>query len=86
MSDYERDFLGWSASTADKLRQMRRGERVNDLDWDHLIEEVEALGRSELRVIESLIQQTLIHLLKMTALPNSDALGHWMIEIGSFLA
>ena len=86
MSEYDQDIVGWSTETAEKLRQLRSGKRVNDLDWDHLIEEVEALGRSELRAVESLIQQTLIHLLKMTAWPNALASGHWMIEIGSFVA
>ncbi|NKC32701.1 hypothetical protein [Falsiroseomonas selenitidurans] len=38
------DFLGRSRQQADRLRRLAARERVDDLDWHHLIE---ALGRSE---------------------------------------
>jgi hypothetical protein len=58
MSDlYEDDFLLWSESQAALLRRLAAGERVNDrdLDWANLSEEIEALGRGELRAVESLL-------------------------------
>ena len=53
---YEHDVLAWSEQQAQTLRRLARGERVNDaVDWLHLIEEVEDLGRSELRACERLL-------------------------------
>jgi hypothetical protein len=50
MSDglYERDVLAWSQHQADLLRRVGRGERVNDVDWVQIAEEIEDVGLSEL--------------------------------------
>jgi hypothetical protein len=52
MSDlYDTDVLEWSERQADLLRRLAAGERVNsaDLDWQHVAEEIEDVGKSELR-------------------------------------
>ncbi|WP_376093450.1 DUF29 family protein [Roseomonas sp. CCTCC AB2023176] len=51
---YHRDIMAWSASQAERLRRLRDGEQVNDLDWDNVIEEVESVGKSELQAVLSL--------------------------------
>lgn len=43
MSTYEQDFYGWTQEQAALLR----AGRLNDLDIENLIEEVETMGRSE---------------------------------------
>ena len=79
---YERDALLWSEQQAGLLRRLAAGERVIDaVDWPNLIEEVEAMGRSELRACESLLQQALLHVLKLGLWPDSRAAGHWRGEI-----
>ena len=84
---YDADILLWSEAQADLLRRMEAGERVNAaIDWPNLIEEVEALGRSELNACSNLIRQALIHLLKLHAWPRSRSAGHWRTEILTFLA
>ena len=40
------DTYTWSLQQAERLRRLRDGERVNDLDWDNVIEEIESAGRS----------------------------------------
>ena len=50
---YDRDVLAWSEHQADLLRRLARGERVNDLDWEHVVEEIEDVGLSELHAVES---------------------------------
>jgi len=83
---YERDALAWSEQQAGLLRCLAHGERVNDaVDWPNLIEEVEAVGRSELRACESLLRQAAVHLLKLHADPGSDASAHWRRELMIFL-
>jgi hypothetical protein len=81
---YEHDVLAWSQHQADLLRRLGRGERVNDVDWTKLAEEIEALGRSELRSVESLLLLMLVHLLKLQAWPDSDAGNHRRGEIVGF--
>lgn len=87
MSDalYQTDLLAWSRQQAALLRRAAAGERVNGLDWPNLIEEIEDLGRSELRAVESLLAQALAHLLKAAGWPDDDAAGHWRAEALAFL-
>ena len=37
---YERDFLSWSEQQAELLRRTALGERVNGVDWPHIVEEI----------------------------------------------
>ena len=55
------------------LRRLAAGERVNDrdLDWANLGEEIEAVGRGELRAFESLLTQAIVHRLKQECWPDS---------------
>ena len=82
---YWRDALAWSERQADLLRRIARGERVNDVDWPHVIDEIEDVGISELNAVRSLLRQALVHLLKAHAWPNDTACQHWRIEIAGFL-
>jgi hypothetical protein len=81
---YERDILSWSEHQADLLRRLARGERVNDVDWEHVVEEIEDVGLSELRAVESCLDLMLVHLLKVHGWPNGTSASHWRAEIGSF--
>ena len=63
---YEQDVLTWSERQAGLLRRLARGEKVNaEIDWPHVIEEVEDVGQSELRAVRSLLGRALEHLLKI---------------------
>lgn len=81
---YDRDALAWSEHQASLLRRVARGERVNEVDWEHVIEEIEDVGLSELNAVASLLEQILVHLLKMQTWPNSQSINHWRAEIVSF--
>jgi hypothetical protein len=83
---YERDVLAWSEFQADLLRRLARGERVNDVDWDHVVEEIEDVGLSELHAVESYLEQLLIHLLKLRGWPEQVACNHWRAESITFQA
>lgn len=82
---YRNDILTWSRQQADLLRRVRDGERVNDVDWDNIIEEIESLGRSELESVRSLLAQSVLHLLKLQAWPESSAARKWRHEAADFL-
>jgi hypothetical protein len=77
---YDRDVLAWSEHQADLLRRLARGGRVNDLDWEHVAEEIEDVGLSELHAVQSYLNQMLVHLLKLRGWPESPSANHWRIE------
>jgi hypothetical protein len=83
---YDTDILIWSEHQADLLRRLAGGERLNEtIDWENVIEEVESVGRSELYGCESLLEQALIHLLKLHLAPHSRSAAHWRGEISTSL-
>jgi len=82
---YNRDILAWSQRQAELLRRLAAGERVNDLDWPHVIEEVEDVGRSELNACQSLLGRALDHLLKLYYWPEHPSAMHWRREARVFL-
>jgi hypothetical protein len=80
---YDHDILSWSERQADLLRRLARGERINGVDWEHVVEEIEDVGLSELHAVESYLDLMLVHLLKVHGWPNSESVRHWRTEIGS---
>lgn len=54
------DFYAWTIETANTLR----GGKLNELDVDNLIEEMEDMGASQLRQLESRLDVLIMHLLK----------------------
>ena len=57
---YEHDFYGWTQQQA----QLLRHGQLTELDVTHLAEEIETLGASERRELESRLKVLLLHLLK----------------------
>jgi hypothetical protein len=81
---YERDILSWSQNQADLLRRLARGEGVNDVDWEHVVEEIEDVGLSELNAVRSYLRLMLVHLLKIYCWPDNPSIDHWRGEVVSF--
>jgi hypothetical protein len=78
---YDADILLWSEQQAALLRRLAHGERVDDsIDWQHLIDEVEAVGRSQLGAVESQLRVALWHILLIHAAPGADGVPHWRGE------
>ena len=83
---YERDILAWSLHQADLLRRVASGKRVNDVDWSHVVEEIEDVGLSQLNAVRSCLRQMLVHLLKLHLSPDSAAANHWGQGVMTFQA
>ena len=81
---YECDVLAWSQHQAELLRRLGRGEPVNDVDWAHVADEIEDVGVSELRAVQSFLDLSILHLLKIQAAPDSDPADDWHDEIDTF--
>lgn len=61
MSDlYDTDTYTWAQQQADALRR----RSANEIDWDNVAEEIESVGKSEARELESRYTVLLTHLLK----------------------
>ncbi|EEQ0472980.1 DUF29 domain-containing protein [Salmonella enterica] len=57
---YETDFYGW---TQEQARLLRSGQ-LSELDTQNLLEELESMGGSERRELESRLEILFMHLLK----------------------
>ncbi len=76
---YETEYDQWLEKTV----QLLKNRQLNPLDYDHLMEELEGLGRSEKSVVKSLLLQIIIHLLLyhfQTSERNRNS-NHWAGEI-----
>jgi len=57
---YDTDFYKWSQEQA----QLLRLGRFNEIDRNHIIEEIEDMGKSQKRALSSRLEVLLMHLLK----------------------
>jgi hypothetical protein len=73
---YDRDFAQWLATTAKQLRERDH----ENLDWENLVEEIEAMGRRERQRLTSNLVIVLLHLLKWQYQPEMRS-GSWQGSI-----
>ena len=59
VSLYEQDYVLWTEDIVNKLRN----RNIEDLDFEHLIEEIEDLGKSDKREMENRVRELLEHIL-----------------------
>jgi hypothetical protein len=76
---YEDDFYAWTEEQAALLRRLPAG--ANRLDLERIAEEIEDLGRSELRAAQSLCEHIIEHLLKLEYAGLTEPAEHWCDEI-----
>jgi hypothetical protein len=63
---HDEDFYGWAMANASLLKQ----GKYQEVDMEHIIEELESMGASEKREIRSRMTQLLKHLLKWKYQPD----------------
>jgi hypothetical protein len=66
--DYEHDIYAWSKAQADLLR----ARRFDEIDLEHLIEEIEEVGGSLGRSVRNRTVTIIEHLLKLQHAPATD--------------
>lgn len=66
---YDKDFYQWTKTQASLLKN----DEFKKLDIGNLIEEIESLGRSEKRALESYLANLFLHLLKMEHQPSKHS-------------
>lgn len=75
--DYEADFVLWVEHQAALLRE----NRLDELDREHLIEELEAMSGKDRRELRSRLAVILIHLLKCRFQPERRT-SSWVATLG----
>ena len=84
---YDEDVYAWSQHQAAVLRRMAANPAAlpNDLDLEHVAEEIEDVGNEQRFGVESSLVQLFLHLIKIAALPDDPAVRHWTDEADAFL-
>ncbi|MFB1487501.1 MULTISPECIES: DUF29 domain-containing protein [unclassified Thiocapsa] len=75
-STYDSDFYAWANTQAALLR----GGRIDQADIEHIAEEIESMGKSELRELENRLARLFTHLLKWQFQPNRRSRS-WTLTI-----
>ncbi|MFM2062270.1 MAG: hypothetical protein RLZZ507_1940 [Cyanobacteriota bacterium] len=77
VSLYEKDYLLWIEDIVNKLKN----RDIEGLDFENLIEEIEDLGRSDKRELESRLRELLEHILKRNYVNMPDCYRGWVESI-----
>ena len=79
---YNRDFNLWIEQMADAVRN----RDTKAMDWNNLLEEIEDMGRSEKRSLESYLERLVEHILKLKYWETEKARNykHWQVEVVNF--
>ncbi|HKM62514.1 MAG TPA: DUF29 domain-containing protein [Acidisphaera sp.] len=78
---YDQDFLAWTQEQAARLRQAA-ASRVNaPIDWEHVAEEIEDLGKRERDELEHRLETIIEHLLKLQHSPAVEPRAGWVATI-----
>lgn len=65
---YDHDYYAW---LQDQIRALRE-RRTEEVDWENAAEEIDDLGKSERRSVESPLETLLVHLLKLSYAPGAS--------------
>ena len=74
---YEQDFALWIQATVQQLKT----KNIENLDWEHLIEEIEGLTRSDRRELKHCLITLFEHALKRRYVPLSDCYRGWELTL-----
>ena len=74
---YETDFYEWTQRQAAVLRRMAAERANSELDLEHLAEEIESVGGSDRKEVQTRLTTTLEHMLKIAYSPAYEPLNGW---------
>lgn len=85
---YETDFFAWTERQAAALRRLaeRRINFEDELDLDNLIEEVESMGLSDLKAVNSALARVIEHLLKLEHSRAEAPRDGWLVSVDNHRA
>lgn len=78
---YREDFYAWTRDQAAALRRLAAARPNAEVDWDHLIEEVEDLGSERRDAVKSQIRRVMEHCLKLQHSRATNPHRGWLNSI-----
>ena len=75
-ADYDQDFYAWITRNV----QLLRAGSLSEIDADHIAEELESMGKRDLRQLRSRLQVLTMHLLKYQYQPERQSKS-WLTTI-----
>jgi hypothetical protein len=82
---YADDIVTWAEQQVAELRRVASLAPSNAVDWENVIEEIESVGRSEWKGVESQLRNAFAHILKAFCDPDSLSMMAWRTEVTGFL-
>lgn len=79
---HDRDFNLWVEATKKAIAE----RDFENMDWDNLFDEVDDLGKSEKRSLESYLERLIAHILKLQYwdAERERNYKHWKVEVINF--
>ncbi|MGL6342978.1 MAG: DUF29 domain-containing protein [Waterburya sp.] len=79
---HEQDFNLW----IEEIKQKIQNQDFVDMDWDNLLDEIDDMGKSEKRSLESYLQRLIEHILKLKYWESEREKNyrHWRAEVANF--
>jgi hypothetical protein len=82
---YDTDIYAWSQRQVAVLRDLApRPDLPNELDLQHVAEEIEDVGISELNAVKSFLRLCFVHLIKAGSVDDAELRKGWFAEIIGF--
>ena len=81
---YDEDFFAWTQEQASALRRVPREAIGAVVDIEHVAEEIEDLGKRDLREVATFLGRLFEHLIKIQSEPASIDVPHWRAEALNF--
>ena len=82
---YDTDIFAWSQRQAAVLRDLAsRPDLPNELDLQHVAEEIEDVGASELNAVRSFLRLSFVHLIKAASIDDAEFRKGWFAEVIGF--
>lgn len=79
---HESDFNLWVEEIKTKIQR----RDIDDMDWDNLVDEIEDMGASQKRALDSYLQRLIEHVLKLQywEAERDRCRQGWMVEVSNF--
>ncbi|MEL6437640.1 MAG: DUF29 domain-containing protein [Cyanobacteria bacterium J06621_8] len=79
---YHRDFNLW----VEQIKTAIHNQNLEAMDWDNLLDEIDDMGKSEKRSLESYLELLIAHILKIKYWESEKERNckHWQVEVRNF--
>lgn len=67
------------------MARIARGERVEGIDWPHVLEEIAEVGTTQLHDVQISLRHAILRLLQMYRWPTDRSAEHWKEDAGRSL-